>query len=204
MNLAAAKLFLEEQAAQGCSENIAFRCDASKRLEEAGDYAGACEVLGYRWRGASLRPDVNGLKTEEAALLLLRAGMLSHRIAVTEAREGAQDKAKDLLSEAARVFASQRDGIREAEALVGVGLCCLRQTALDEARIVLSEALARTGGKEGEQRVAALVTLAYVEWSDRNYEKSLRLLLDCEPMVRMHGSHRLRASYHCCLAFARR
>src|SRR5215207_4085133 len=69
---------------------------------------------------------------EGAALLLLRAGMLSHRIAVTEARVGAQDEAKVLLDEAARMFAELRDRKREAEALVGVGLCYWRQSAWDE------------------------------------------------------------------------
>src|SRR5215213_7586918 len=100
MNLTDAKLYLEEHAGGGRSENVAFRCEASKRLEEAGDYAGACEVLGEHWRGAGVRPEVSGLKKKEAALLLLRAGMLSHRIAVTEARVGAQDEAKVLLDEA--------------------------------------------------------------------------------------------------------
>lgn len=209
MNLNAARIFLDEQAGRGRSENIAFRCEASKRLEEAGDYRGASEVLGERWRGAGLRPDLSGLKKKEAALFLLQAGALSHRIAVTETRPGAQDEAKELLDEAARTFAALQDTGRECEALVWVGLCYWRQAALDEARLVLGQVLSRGNKAGGAVLAAAKVALAYVEWSAGTSERSaaerlLRLFIECGPLVEEHGSHRLRAGYHCGLALARR
>ena len=204
MNLSAAKQFLERQTDAGCSENIAFRCEASKRLEDSGDYAGACEVLGARWRGPGVRPDLNGLTTREAALLMLRAGMLSHRLAVTEARPGAQDEAKNLLSEAARMFASIKDAARQAEALVGMGLCCWRETALDEARILLKEALALAGESHKEQEAAALLGLACVAWSAAEDRLALSLLNECGPLIGGLDSHRLKAGFHSTRALVRR
>lgn len=204
MDLQAARSFLEEQAGPGGSENIAFRCEASKRLEEAGDYLSASEVLGRRWRGAGARPDVSGLRPKDSALLLQQSGMLSHRIATTQAREGAQDEAKDLLSEAARMFASLRDPGREAEALVGVGLCCWRQSALDEARLIISEALSRVGDSDLSVRAAALLAFACVEWEAGNADTASGLLREGAPLAEEHGSHRLKAGYHCAAALARR
>lgn len=204
MNLEAALKFLAEQERTECNENIAFRCEASKRLEDAGSYDGACETLGVRWRGAGRRPDVNGLGKKEEALLLLRSGMLSHRIAVTEAREGAQDEAKDILCEAARMFAALGDEMREAEALIGAGLCCWRQSSLDEARILLSEALKLASQGHGEQRATALVALASVEWSAGDDRKALGHYQECRELVERHGSSRLKAAYHSGLALVRR
>lgn len=204
MHLQAAQRFLAEHVGEGRSENLAFRCEASKRLEDAGDYVGAGTSLGDRWRGAGVRPDTSGLTEKEAAQFLLRAGMLSHRIAVTEARAGAQDEAKEVLDEAARMFASLGDDRGEVEALVGVGLCYWRQTALDEARLILKDALARAGGIESEHRAAAQVALAYVEWSAGNNAKALRLFLGCRDGVAAFGSHRLKAGYHSGMALVRR
>jgi tetratricopeptide (TPR) repeat protein len=204
MNLAAALQFLEEELTGECSENIAFRCAASKRLEDAGNYVGASLVLGNRWRGAGSRPALGGLEKNEAALLLLRSGMLSHRIAVTEARAGAQDEAKELLDEAARMYAALGDVSREGEALVGVALCYWRQTALEEARLVLKGVLKHAATVGVEVIAAAKVALASVEWTAGEDERSLRLLLECRQLVEQHGSHRLLAGFHCTMALVRR
>lgn len=204
MNLMAAKLFLKEQAEEGCSENIAFRCEVSQRLEDAGDYQAAAEVLGARWRGPGTRPDLRGLTEKEAGLLLLRAGMLSHRIAVTDPKPGAQDQSKELLDEAARMFRAMRDSKRESEALLGVGLCYWRLTAVDEARIVLTEALTRASVVPGQLKAAILLARGCVEWSDGAHEEAVCLYRECEPLVAKFGSHRLKAGFHCAMALARR
>lgn len=200
MNLTAALNYLADRPDMGCNENIAFRCQAAKRLEEAGDYEGSREVLGERWLGPGKRPDLSGLDARASAELLLRVGLLSHRIAVTETKCGAQGDAKDLLSEAERLFRTLGDLEGEAAATVGLALCCWRKTELDEARIILTQLLERLVDSACEQRASAMVALAHVEWSAKNDDLALEIFRDCAPLIEAYAGHRLKAGYHSGLA----
>jgi hypothetical protein len=108
-------------------------CARAKQLEEAGKFEEARLALGEFWQRVGDRPKVEGLDDPSRAALLLRAGALSGWIGSARQIPGAQEVAKDLISESSTIF--ERLGLSEkvAEARVDLGICYWREGALDEA-----------------------------------------------------------------------
>ena len=79
-------------------------CAQAKQLEEAGEFQAAREALGEFWQRIGDRPKVDGLNAQGQAEVLLRTGALSGWIGSAQQVDGAQEIAKDLISEAARIF----------------------------------------------------------------------------------------------------
>src|SRR5688572_7142421 len=119
------------------SERAQLICARAKQLEEAGEFQGGPEALGEFWQRIGDRAEIDGLNAEGQAEILLRAGALSGWIGRAQQIPGAQEIAKDLISEAARIF--EQCGLRErvAEARVDLAICYLREGAYDESRVSL-------------------------------------------------------------------
>src|SRR5690349_11450350 len=99
-------------------DNILPLCELAKGLEEAGEFELAEETLRPFWAGLSARPNVEGLGDKAKAELLLRAGTLTGWLGSARQISGAQEVAKDLISESASIFQTLRFVEKEAEALV--------------------------------------------------------------------------------------
>ena len=69
-----------------------------------GQYEKAREALGDLWRGVGEHPNVAGLWETTAAEVLLQCGSLTGWLGTSKRVEGAQDKAKDVIGEARRLF----------------------------------------------------------------------------------------------------
>ena len=116
------------------NQRAELRCQATKELEDIGDYEGACEALGEFWRGVGVKPQlVEVLNRSTAAEVLLRVGTLTGWIG--QARE-AQEAAKNLITEAARIFESLAYQKKVLEAQTELAYCYWRQGAYDEARVM--------------------------------------------------------------------
>jgi tetratricopeptide (TPR) repeat protein len=74
---------------------------------------------------------------------------------------------------------------------------------LDEARIMLTEALKRIT-TEGNTRANVLIFLAAVEWSASRYNHSLRLLTENAELFRKIPNHTIKGTYHNQLAMVLR
>jgi tetratricopeptide (TPR) repeat protein len=164
------------------------RCGRAKELEESGDYDAACEALGDLWGGVGVRPRTEGLDRRATAEVLLRAGVVSGFVGSTRQIEGAQEFAKDLISESASAFESLGDAAKLGEAQTELAYCYWREGGTDEARVMLNEALAKLGGAD-EQRAVALLRLAIVESSATRNNDALRLLLEAAPLFEAGASH---------------
>src|SRR5687768_9804800 len=81
-----------------------LRCQLAKELEDSGNYEGARSALGELWHRVGDRPKIHELDAQTAAEVLLRAGALSGWIGSASQLEGAQEIAKDLISESAAIF----------------------------------------------------------------------------------------------------
>src|SRR5215204_6211451 len=79
-------------------ERARLRCQLAKNLEDTGNYEGAREALGGLWSQVGQPPVLDGLSTETAAEVLLRAGALTGWIGSVKQIEGSQESAKNLLS----------------------------------------------------------------------------------------------------------
>ena len=139
-----------------------LRVQLSRALEESGDYEGAGAAMGDLWSGVGARPAVEGLDRRAAAEVLLQAGVLTSGLGSAKQVEGAQEAAKDLISEAAAIFDALGDVEKTAEAQSDLAVCYWRQGEFDGARAWLREALSRLSD-DSEVKAAALIRSAIVE-----------------------------------------
>ncbi|HEX7314477.1 MAG TPA: helix-turn-helix domain-containing protein [Pyrinomonadaceae bacterium] len=161
-------------------------------LIHAGQYEAARESLGELWRGEGERPNVAGLGESTAAEVLLQAGALSGWLGKGK---GAQETAKDLISESAALFERLGESNRAAAARSDLGLCYWREGAYSEARAILESASAQIK-EDATLKAKTVLRLAIVETWDGRYSDSLRLLTDAAPLFGEGTSHHLRGSFH--------
>ncbi|MCA1558599.1 MAG: hypothetical protein LC731_08685, partial [Acidobacteria bacterium] len=79
-------------------------CRLAKALEESGDYEAARSAMSELWQRIGERPKLHDLDQTTAAEVLLRAGTLSGWLGSKRQVEGAQETAKNLISESIAVF----------------------------------------------------------------------------------------------------
>lgn len=185
-----------EAPASGLSQRVAILCAQAKQLEEAGRFADARVVLHDFWQRLGDRPRLDGLDNLAQAELLLRVGTLSGWLGSAGQIPGAQEIAKDLLSESATLFAKLNLQEKVAEAHVDLGICYWREGALDEARITYDAALERLGELQSPQRLRALLNKALVEEVSSRSEAALQILSQAEPLFQVSTNHALKGKFH--------
>lgn len=194
MTLAEQRLNELDNPSLTCDGRALLRCGLATRLIQEGQYEVACEALGEFWRGAGERPVLEGLAEKTAAEVLLHVGVLSGWIGACRQTQGAQEAAKDLISESATLFESLGLAERAAVARCKLALCYWREGAYDEARVLLADALERL--TETAEVAEAVVKLAIVECSAGRYGDALTLLKQQELVFDEQVSHALRGSFH--------
>jgi tetratricopeptide (TPR) repeat protein len=177
-------------------EDALRRCALSNSLLKSGDYEGAARALEGFWRGACERPAADGLGARAAAELLSQAGRLTSALGGVRRIGGAQEAAKNLLSEGAGIFERLGDAKKVAEARADLGVCYWREGAFEEARVVLRDALAALAHEDVVQKAVALIRLALVERSSKRYGAGLALLEEAAPLVEAGGDDALRGCFH--------
>jgi DNA-binding NtrC family response regulator len=178
------------------NERAGLRCQLAKELEEAGNYEAARNALGELWQRINERPKIEGLDRHIAAEVLLRAGSLTGWIGSSRQIEGAQEMAKNLVSESMTVFESLGEVEKAAEAETDLAYCYWREGALEEARVILRDVLGRLPNTEGEIKANALVRSAIVELSANRNNDALRLLTNAAPLVEASSNHAIKGKYH--------
>jgi tetratricopeptide (TPR) repeat protein len=130
------------------SERAHLQCLLVRRLQEAGNYEAAREAMGELWHRVGERPTLQGLDRLVTAEVLLRVGALTSDIGSCRQVEGVQETAKNLISEAVLLFENlgKKEGVAEAQ--IEIAVCYWRQGALNEARVMLQEALAKLGDND--------------------------------------------------------
>jgi tetratricopeptide (TPR) repeat protein len=173
-----------------------LRCSVAADLIHAGRYEAASEVLGELWRGVGHRPEVDSLPPEVAAEVLLWCGTLTGWIGGARNVPGAQEQAKDLLSEALRAFQSQGRYQKASEAQYELGLCYRRIGSYDEARVILQEALAPLTDADTELKAKILIRQAIVEICENRLYEALGILREAAPVF-TSADDALKARWHC-------
>lgn len=178
------------------ADNIIPLCELAKNLAEAGEFESACETLQPFWPGLLHRPDTTGLGDEDKAELLLRAGTLTGWVGSAKQIAGAQEAAKDLISESASIFEALGKSEKFAEARVDLAICYWREGALDEARITLRLVLDTLNNSRSEQKLRALLNSAIVEKSASRDHEALRIYRDASPEFEVCTNHALKGKFH--------
>lgn len=170
-------------------------CQQAKLLENKGDYEEAWRALSGPWLPLGERPQLTGLAPSVAAEVLLRAGVITSAVGGKSQLAGAQETAKNLISESLSVFQSLSYQQKILEAQVELALCYWRTGELNEARDLLEETLSRLK-TDSELRCRAVQRLAIVELEDSRYNESLSLLTTHSLRFHQLENDTLRGSYH--------
>ena len=192
---------LADEGKLNLSERAGLRCRLAKKLEDSGEYEAARELLRPFWPKVGESPEVAGLDRPTQAEVLLRVGALTGWLGSNTEVGGAQETAKDILSQSSTLFEQAGLGHRAEEARVELAYCYFREGALDEARVLLKEALAKLGEND-EVRAVALMRLAAVEDASTRFNDSLNILINAAPLFEASENHSLKGRYHNLLAHA--
>jgi tetratricopeptide (TPR) repeat protein len=149
------------------------RCEKSRKLERTGDYEGARSALGKLWSRIGDRPRLAELSIDTRAEVLWRVGALSGWLGSANQIAGAQEFARDLLTESITLFESL-DQDKRAEAMGDLALCYWRSGAQDEGRALFQQAI--DAAQKPETKLRTLTNASTVEISSGRYEDALDLL----------------------------
>lgn len=178
------------------ADNIIPLCELAKNLAEAGEFETACETLQPFWAGVLQRPETKGLAEDTKAELLLRAGTLTGWLGSAKQIAGAQEAAKDLISESASIFETLGNTEKVAEARVDLAICYWREGALDEARVTLRLVLENLGAVQSEQKLRALLNSAIVEKVATRDHDALRIYREAAPQFVDCSNLALKGKFH--------
>lgn len=171
-------------------------CARAQELGEAGKFEDARLVLSEFWQRIGDRPKLDGLDKPVRAELLLRVGTLSGWLGSARQIPGAQEIAKDLITESSAIFEGLKMVEKVAEAHVDLGICYWREGAVDEARITFDAALRRLGDLQSQQRLRALLNRAMVEQVSSRPKEALQILSEAEPLFETSSNHALKGKFH--------
>jgi CheY-like chemotaxis protein/tetratricopeptide (TPR) repeat protein len=152
-------------------ERALRRCRVAATLIHTGQYEAARDALGDLWQGIGDNPELKGLKPLTAAEVLLQCGVLSGWLGSVRQIPDAQEKAKDLLTEAQRRFQAQGQTAKIAEVYYELGKCYFRLGAYDDARVILDEAILALNERSPELKAKVFIRRASVEiWLGRYHD----------------------------------
>jgi len=176
-------------------EEALSRCEKAIEQKDKANPQGALEIMRPLWHGVGTRPDTQGLRPETAANAFLCTGILTGWIGARNQIKEAQENARNLITESITIF--QSNGlIREAaEAQSEIAYCYWREGQVNEARIMLHEALERLPPK-GLKRARALLKLVDVEHSAARHYDALKILTDNGAVFASISYRPVKGSYH--------
>lgn len=178
------------------NERARLRCQLAKELEDVGNYEAAREAMGELWSRVGERPVLEALDEPTAAEVLLRTGVLTGWIGSDKQIEGAQETAKNLISESLTRFEALQDTRKVAEAQMELGHCYWREGAFDEARVWLKEALDRLPDNTGDVKATTLLRLTTVERSAKRFHDALRIHIEAASIFEESTNHALKGKFY--------
>jgi tetratricopeptide (TPR) repeat protein len=147
------------------------------------------------WQRMGERPEIEGLHPSVAAEVLLTVGILTGWVGSRDEIKEAQEDAKNLVTESIAYHESVGDVTRIAAARAELAYCYWRDGELNEARIMLREALEKLPA-EGNTRASALLKLTTIELSASRFREALDILMNNARVFKKVSNHTIRGSYH--------
>lgn len=192
------KELLHQLAAPNLSidQRAQLRCQLASQLEDEGDYEAAREAMGELWQRVGERPLLEGLDEQTKGAVLLRAGVLTGWIGSAKQISGAQETAKNLISESIAIFEALPKNSRVAEAQIDLACCYWREGAFDEGRVMLREALSRLTDSDIELMAMAFLRSAIIEKTANRYNDALRIHTEAARLFPHIENHLLQGSFH--------
>src|SRR5215208_6359715 len=177
-----------------CELEVRRRCEKSRELERSGDYEGARSALGRLWNRIGDRPRLAELSVDTQAEVLWRVGALSGWLGSANQIPGAQEFARDLLTESITLFESLDQQDNRAEAMGDLALCYWRSGAQDEGRALFRQAV--DAAQKSETKLRTLTNASTVEISSGRYEEALALLNTAAAFLAEVSDDWIHGAYH--------
>lgn len=184
-----------ESVGASVNEQVIKDCQLAEELEDAGDYDGAVQALSSFWDGIGERPNTTDLSPEAKAELLLRAGTLTSWIGYAKSLEGAQEAAKNLLSESQQIFVYLGQSLKANEAQLELGCSYWREGSLNEARDLLQELLPRISASR-ELTARTLLNLGIIEDTAAHHQAAYAILLEAAPLFEALKNPMAKGKFH--------
>ncbi|HEY6803390.1 MAG TPA: response regulator [Pyrinomonadaceae bacterium] len=165
-------------------------------MEEVGKYESAREAMGELWGNVSDPPNIQNLDQRTKAEVLLRIGTLIGWLGTTKQIEGAQERAKDLITQSIESFEALQEVKKIAEAQTEIALCYEREGALDEARVRFAEALSRLDDEDGDLKAVALLRSGVLEQMANRLNDGLHILIKAAALFEASANHTLKGRFH--------
>jgi tetratricopeptide (TPR) repeat protein len=177
------------------NEAALHRCERALELKDRGDYDGAQKAMRPLWPRVGDAPETVALHPSVAAEVLLTVGILTGWVGSRSQVNGSQEIAKNLITESIAYYESVGDVKKMAAARAEIAYCYWREGALNEARIMLLNALQQLTA-EGNTRANALLKLTTVEISASRFKIALGVLEDNAALFKRVTNHTIRGNYH--------
>lgn len=191
--IGASRTSVKEDALDLCRKALDFR--------DKGNYDAAQRTMLPLWKRVGTRPEIEGLPAPVAAEVLLSVGILTGSIGSKDEIKDAQETAKNLITESITLYESLGDVTKIATARAELAYCYWREGALDDARVMFTQAIQRLT-LEGNTRAKAILRLSIVEWSASRFSDAFKLLTDNAALFKKITNHAVKGAYHNQLALA--
>jgi tetratricopeptide (TPR) repeat protein len=170
-------------------------CKEAYKLERAGDYEGARHPLRVLWCGRiGERPRLAQLSVDTQAEVLWRVGALSGWLGSANQIPGAQEFARDLLTESITLFESLGQQDKRAEAMGDLALCYWRSGAQDEGRALFRQAV--DAAQKPKTKLRTLTNASTVEISSGRYGDAFALLNAAAAFLAEVSEDWIHGAYH--------
>ena len=158
-------------------EEALSRCEIALEQRDNETPQGALEIMRPLWHGVGTRPETQGLQPETVAYVFFCTGTLTGWIGSRDQVKDSQESARDLITESITYYETHSLKREAAEAQSEIAYCYWREGQVNEARIMLLEALERLP-PAGLKRARALLKLVDVEHSAARHYDALKLLTE--------------------------
>lgn len=178
------------------SARALLHCRVARQLESQGDYEAARKAVSELWRRVGERPTLEGLDEITKGEVLLRVGVLTGWIGSVKQINGAQETAKNLITESIAIFECLRSKTRVAEAQIDLAYCYWREGALDEGRVMLREAISQLAEGDLELKAIAFLRSVIIEETANCRNEALRISSEAAPLFDVIENHALKGKFH--------
>lgn len=194
MSLRASLLRTLENSSLSVDSRVELCCEATRELEDRGEYDEAQKALRAFWPRIGETPRLAGLEEHTAAELLLRAGVLTGIIGAYRPIPEAQAIAKDLITQSHSIFEARQNQKKIAEARTELAFCHWRTHDVYEARSCLKQALSLLT-IDSELKAKAVLRLSNVEHSAERDQLAFRILDKHARLFHRINNHTLKGCY---------
>lgn len=168
-----AKIFAPEERGNEFKESIVLDlCEEIYECEMRGDLRQAIDLLAPYWKGFDSEINISSVTKIAAANLLLRFGSVISAYGSAEQINNSQEKARECLSRAGRIFDDLDDSEGKAQCQNKTGVTYWRNGDLDTAQIYFRESLFYA--RSNESKAIANLNLAMSESSSFRHSSALK------------------------------